>query len=139
VLREDTTRSIIPFRLAVQTAQETGKLFRVGQYQSWAGTAELFTPIETFQSGEELAAKNAAQHFHRQKEGIARMYPVVVIRGQTSGRDHAMDMRMQEEVLAPSVQNADHADLRAEVLGIPGNLNRRGGRMVKKLKPSAAQ
>src|ERR1700687_5687747 len=65
--------------LAVQTAQELGKLFRVGQYQSRAGTAESLALIETFQSGEELAAKNAAQHFHRQKEWISRRDPVGVL------------------------------------------------------------
>ena len=56
---------------------------------------------------------------------------MAVIGGETSGRDHAVDVRMQQKILAPGVENADNADLRAEVLGIGGDLQRGRGTRSK--------
>ena len=67
----------------------------------------------------ELAAENLAENWLREKEVVAlRTNPTRVIRRQTSGGDHAVDMRMMLELLVPGVKHAEETDLRAEVPGI---------------------
>src|SRR5436309_2149772 len=65
-----------------------------------------------------LPAENAAENHDRQKKRITGAYPAGVVRRDPSRRDNAMNMRMQEKVLSPCVQNTDRADLRTEVPGI---------------------
>jgi hypothetical protein len=48
--------------------------------------------------------------------------PVLVIGRKTTGWNHAMDMRMDLQILSPSVQNAEEPDLRAQMFGIGCNL-----------------
>ena len=75
-------------------SQQLAELFRIGQGGGRSLTVELLAPMEALQTGAELAAKYAAENFHRQEEGIVRPHPTGVIRGQPAGRDDAMDMRM---------------------------------------------
>lgn len=51
--------------LTMQAAEEFGKLLRVGEHRGRARAAELLAPIETFQTGDEFAAKDPAQDLHR--------------------------------------------------------------------------
>ena len=51
--------------------------------------------MEALQTGEELAAENAAKNLHRQKERIARPYPAAVIRRQSARWNGAVDVRME--------------------------------------------
>ena len=74
-----------------------------------------------------LSAKHLAKHLDRQKESVARVNPVLVIGRKTTGRDHAMDMRMNLQILSPGVQDAEKSDLRAQVLWISCDLQQRCG------------
>ena len=54
-----------------------------------------------------------------------------MIRGQAAGRHDAVDVRMADQGLSPGVENAQHADLRAEMSRIGGDLAERGGARLK--------
>src|SRR5208283_1379903 len=79
------------------------------------------------QSGDELATEHSTKDFHGKKEGIPRVNPAFVVRGQATGRHYTMDMRMVQQVLPPGVEHAEEADLRAKVLGISRDLQQAGG------------
>jgi hypothetical protein len=66
----------------------------------------------------ELAAKDATEHLDGKKEVVAWFDPARVISRQSTGRYHAMNMRVKVEFLTPSMQHAEEADLRTEMLGI---------------------
>ena len=50
--------------VAVQAAEEFGELLRIGESGGRTGAAELVATVKTFQAGEELAAKDAAEDLH---------------------------------------------------------------------------
>jgi hypothetical protein len=67
---------------------------------------------------EKLAAKDAAEDLDGEEEGILGMNPAGIGWVETAGRNDAVEMRMQSQVLSPSVENAEEADLGSEVLGV---------------------
>ena len=70
---------------------------------------------------EKLAAENAAEDFDGKEEGILGMNPARVAWIETTGGNDAVEMRMQSQVLSPSVENAEETDLGSEVLGVGRN------------------
>ena len=66
----------------------------------------------------EFAAKDSAEHLDGKKEVVAWFDPARVIDRQSTGRHHAMYMRVKFEFLTPTVQHAEEADFRTEMLGI---------------------
>ena len=74
------------------------------------------------QEGQKLAAKDPAQHFYREQEVIARVDPALAIRTQAASGDHAVNVRMVRQVLAPGVEHGQETDVRAEVPGVGGDL-----------------
>jgi hypothetical protein len=54
-----------------------------------------------------------------------------MIRSETAGGNHAVDMGMMLQSLVPSMEHAEEADLRAEVPGIAGDLQQGGSTGVK--------
>ena len=79
---------------------------------------EFAVPKGTLECFVELAAKDSAKHLDGKKEIVAWLDPAGVIGRQPTGRHHAMDMRVNFDFLSPGVQDAEEADLRAEMLGI---------------------
>src|ERR1019366_7818940 len=73
-------------------------------------------------TGEELATKDAAEDLHGQEKRIAWADPLTVVRRESARRNGAVYVGMEEQVLSPSVQDADHADLGAQVFAIDGDL-----------------
>jgi hypothetical protein len=67
---------------------------------------------------DELAAKDVTEHLDWKKEVIARANPSRAIGRKSTGRHHAMHMRVKFELLTPGVQHAEEADLCAKMLGI---------------------
>ena len=98
---------------------------RFARCLEFSGEDELASPEQPLQTGDELAAKHAAEHPDRQEEAGAWVDPARVIRRETAGRDDAMDVRMMQQILSPSVQDAQEADLRAQVFRIGGDLEQR--------------
>jgi len=101
--------------------------FLFGEAPHTAGEHEFAGLKGAFQAGDELATEYATQYLYRQEEGVARSYPVLVIGREAAGRDHAMDMRMDLQILSPGVQHAEESDLGAEMFGIGGDLQQRRG------------
>src|SRR5208282_5493879 len=85
---------------------------------------ELAVLERSLETSRELAAKHAREHLDGKKEGVARLDPARAIGRQTTGRNDAMDMRVQAKFLVPGVQNAEEADLRAEMFGIAGDFQK---------------
>jgi len=82
----------------------------------------------SLESVDELAAKDPTEYAHRQEEGIARMDPARMVGGKTSGRNQTMEMRMEQQVLTPTVQHGKETDLCAEMYGVGGDLEQGLGR-----------
>ena len=76
----------------------------------------------SLESGDKLATKDPTEYADRQEEGIAGMDPAGVIGRKTSGWDQTMQMRMEQQVLTPTVQHGKETDLCAEMFGIDGDL-----------------
>jgi len=85
----------------------------------------------SFESGDELAAKDPTEYAHREEEGIAGMDPVGVVGGKTSGRNQTMEMRMEQQVLTPTVQHGQETDLSAQMSGVSGDLEQSLGSGVE--------
>ena len=77
---------------------------------------------EAPQSGEELAAEDAAEHLDRQQEAGTRRYPACMIRRQSAAGNDAVDVRMRSEGLSPGVQDGQEAKLGAEMLRIGSDI-----------------
>jgi len=96
---------------------------------------KLEIPVETqltvvegpFESGDELATENAAQHLDGEEEAIARGDPALVIGGKAAGRNYTMDMGMMLQLLIPTVEYAEEADFGAEMAGIARHFEQRFG------------
>src|SRR6202165_181466 len=113
--------------LTQQRSQKSMKGFLPGQWLEAAGKHELVLTKGALQTGDELAAKDAAEYLYRQEEWIARMNPVLVIKRQTTRRDHAMNVRMMLKILSPGVEHAQEADFRSEMFGISSDLQQSRG------------
>jgi len=87
-----------------------------------AGEGELALLKTSFETSDEFAAKDPTEYSNGQEKGIAGMDPADMVWGKTSGRNHTVDMWMKEEVLPPTVQNGEKADLGAQMLGVGGDL-----------------
>ena len=70
----------------------------------------------------EPGAKDGTEYVHRQEEGVFRMNPVFMVRGESACWNQAVDMRMQEQVLSPGMQDADEPDLRTKSFGLGRDL-----------------
>ena len=81
--------------LAAQTSHQFGELFGFAEHGRGSGVTELLASIKTLEPTDELAAKDTTQCFDRQKEPLARADPVLMIRREPSGRNHAVDMWLE--------------------------------------------
>ena len=70
---------------------------------------------------EEQAAEQAGQHAHRQEESRTAGDPALTVRADAAARYDAMQMGMEKQVLSPTVQDGEEADLGAQVLRIGGD------------------
>ena len=73
------------------------------------------------QEVEKLASEDAAEDLDGEEEGIFGMNPAGIAWFETAGGNDAVEMRMQSQVLSPSVENAEETDLGSEVLGVGRN------------------
>jgi hypothetical protein len=59
-----------------------------------------------FESGDELAPKDPSQNGDGKKEAATGAEPALVVRGESAGGDHTMDMRMMFQLLVPGVEDS---------------------------------
>jgi len=107
--------------VAVQAANEFCELLRIRQSGGRTAATKLLAAVKTFQAGEELAAKDAAEDFTvRRKDSVGGSSDGD--RRESARGNGAVNVGMQKQVLSPGVQDADHADLGAQVFAIDGDL-----------------
>ena len=84
------------------------------------GREELeFAGIESLlQISQEQLAEQAGQHPYRQEETGAARNPPTTIGRDSATRDDTMQVGMKEEILSPTVEHGEEADLGAQMLGI---------------------
>lgn len=114
--RLDVYHPVLTEKRAKERAE--GRLLR--ERLKSAGETQLSFPENFLQPGGELPSKDAAEHLHRQEEPIAWANPALIIEEKTACWNHAMDMRMVQDSLTPTVKHAHETDLSTEVLGIRG-------------------
>jgi len=78
----------------------------------------------SLQGVDKLTAEDGTEYVDRQEEGIVGMDPAAVIWGQTSGGDHAVDMRVSAQILTPGMQDGEESDVGAQVFGVGGHLEK---------------
>jgi len=78
-----------------------------------------------------LAAEHFRQGTHRKKEFALRFDPAGVIRRETAGWYHAMDMRMVFALLIPAMQDAEETDLSPQMFGVACDLKKCFGAAAK--------
>ena len=74
------------------------------------------------ESGDKLAAEDTTEHFDGKEEGSARGDPAGVVRSETAGGQHAVDMGMMLQSLVPGMEHAEEADLGSKMPGIASDL-----------------
>jgi hypothetical protein len=77
------------------------------------------------ESADKLAAEDTTEHFDGKEEGSARGDPAGVVRSETAGGQHAVDMEMMLQSLVPGMEHAEEADLGSKVAWIAGDLQQR--------------
>src|SRR6266436_1979807 len=75
-----------------------------------------------FQTGQKFSTKDAAEDLHGQEKRIPRADPTTLVWRYSARGNGAVNVGMQQQVLPPGVQNADHADLCSQVFGIGRDL-----------------
>src|SRR5580700_11622743 len=81
--------------------------------------------------GDKLAAKDTTEHFDGKEEGAARGDPAGMIRSETAGGNHAVDMGMMLQSLVPGMEHAEETDLGSKVPRIAGDLQQGFGAGAK--------
>jgi len=79
-----------------------------------AGEAQFAGTIGSLQIIDELASEDAGECPDRKEEMPARSYPAFSVEGECTGRDHAMQMVVIHEYLAPGMEYKDEAHLAAQ-------------------------
>lgn len=111
----------------VEGADEGPESLRVIERFQITPEAQL-SPFEgPAESVQELPPEDSAEHVDRKEEPMARPNPPGVIRRQTAGRNHTMDVRVVSEGLSPGMQNTEDSDLSPKMFPVTGNLEQ-GGR-----------
>lgn len=93
--------------------------------------ADLASCESVLQSFFEFAPKDEPQHLFRKQEAVARMDPALVIEGESTRGNDAVDMRMKFHFLAPGVQHAEEADLGTETFRIASDFGQGFGADTK--------
>src|SRR5215470_9130703 len=112
--------------LLEQSAHESRERLLVRQGLQLAVKGQSLAMKRLPQSGDELPAKDAAEHSHRQEEVGRGADPTRVIRRQSATGHDAMDVRVALQSLSPRMQDTEEADLRAEARWIGCDFQQRG-------------
>jgi hypothetical protein len=79
--------------------------------------------MEPSESVEELSAEYLPQNPNREQESLLGSDPLRAIGGESTCRNDAVDMRMEQQVLSPCVEDGKHADVGAEPFGVACNFD----------------
>ena len=102
-------------KLTDQTPEQPG----LSQAAKEAVELELSGSVSLLERFEKLAAEDLAENRFGEKEAvIVGAHPVRVIARQAAGGDDAVNVRMMLQLLIPGVEDAEEADLGAEMPGV---------------------
>ena len=109
--------------------------FQIGREGSWllerleCGEEVEFPVVEGAVEGfQKQAPEQAAEDSNGEEEPRAAGDPAVAVRRESAAGHDAVQMGMEQQVLAPGVENGEEADVGAEVLGIASDGEQRLGR-----------
>src|SRR5215469_8788404 len=85
---------------------------------------ELTIVKSVLESADELAAKDFAQHFLGKEVVFSCVDPTAVIGREAAGGHDTMNVRVNIELLAPSVQDTEETDLRTEVFRVTSDFEK---------------
>ncbi len=102
-------------------SQEVVEGVGIQQGVQLAMEVELTCVIGPLKSFEKEAAEKPGQDSNAEKEVGAAVDPPLAVRGEAAARDHAVDMRMEQKILSPSMKDGEEADGGAEMFGVGGN------------------
>ena len=108
--------------LLVQPIQQVGKNAPVGQCRNTAAQVQAFAPVEFLQSCQELTLEQFRQGLDRQQIVRPRGQPAAAIGRQAPAGDDAMQVRMEQQVLSPGVQDRRDTKLGAQAFRISSQL-----------------
>ena len=110
--------------LSEQRPKPSGEGLGLSQRCEVSPEAELTVPEGLPEGRHELATKDTAEHLDGKKERVVGLDPERVVERQPTGGNHAMDMRVEPELLIPGVQNAEEADHGTEMFGIASDFEK---------------
>jgi len=70
---------------------------------------------------EEKSAEKTGEDAYRQEEAFPGRNPSLTVRRKAAAWNHAMEMRVKEQILPPGVKYSEKADVGAQVFGIRSN------------------
>ena len=109
-----------------ESIDEGVPLRRIAQRLGGTREVEFTVRLGATERGDKLPSKHAAEDLHREEEArVLWMNPVVVIRGQATGRHDTVDVRMTDQRLTPRVENTEDADLCPQMARVGGDLPQR--------------
>ena len=107
---------------AEQRTQPRRERLRILQGGECSVEAEFVLRMQRFEAVHELAPEHFFEDIDGQEEPRLRVDPPGMVRSQTAGGNHAMNVRMMLQFLVPGVEDAEEPDLRAETFRIAGDL-----------------
>jgi hypothetical protein len=81
----------------------------------------------SLECGDELTAEDTAEHFDGKEEGVAGRNPAIMVRSEAASGDYTVHMRVMLQSLIPGMEDAEEADLGAEVTGVACDFKQRVG------------
>jgi len=112
----------LPTAQTIDQMLESSWLSKMSESATKGELAALVRPPELFT---EEAAKETRENSHGEKEVLTTTDPALTVEGETAAGDHAMQVWVMEQILAPGMEHGQKADLGAEVFGIKGNSGER--------------
>jgi hypothetical protein len=108
-----------PFGVA-EGSQVAEKVAGLAQVFQFAEETQLSGGIGPLKGFEKKTAEKAAEDADGEEEAGRAGDPLAAC-GETAAGDDAMQVRMQVEILTPSVEDGEEAGLHTEVLGVAGD------------------
>ncbi len=112
---------------AEQRTKPGGERFRIRKRGECSVETKFVFGMQFPQAIHELAPEDFTENSDRQEESFLGVNPARMVRRQTAGGNNTVNVRMVLEFLVPGVKDAEESDLRAEALGIAGDLEQRLG------------
>ena len=111
--------------VTIQSTPPRAKGRQVIEARQSAGARQVSATKDVLQSRDEFSTEDPAEDLHGQEKPITPVDPSRAVRGETASGNHAVDMRMMLEILAPRVEHTQKPEPRAEMRRIRGDLQQR--------------